>query len=61
MEGYEVLLTSNDEEETTYQIKVVRGSVNELIQLASRVGEVHGFKELVPSMNDIFIQTVQNN
>ena len=60
-EGYEVLLTSNDEEETTYQIKVVRGSVNELIQLASRVGEVHGFKELVPSMNDIFIQTVQNN
>ncbi len=58
---YLVLSTHHDEEETTYQIKVSGGNANELIQFASRTGEVHSFKEVVPSMNDIFIQTVQNN
>jgi ABC-2 type transport system ATP-binding protein len=59
--GYVVQSTLAEEEETIYKIKIEGGSSNELIQLASKTGEVHSFKELVPSMNDIFIQTVQNN
>jgi ABC-2 type transport system ATP-binding protein len=68
-ESMEGLLTSNytllekhfEEEEHTYTIKINGGNPNELIQLAARSGEVHEFRELVPSMSDIFIQTVQNN
>lgn len=59
--GYLVQSITPDEEETIYKIKIEGGSSNELIQLASKIGEVHSFKEVVPSMNDIFIQTVQNN
>ena len=59
--NYQILSSANDDEETTYQVKISGGNANELIQLASKTGEVHSFKELVPSMNDIFIQTVQNN
>jgi ABC-2 type transport system ATP-binding protein len=59
--GYKIESTRVEEEETIYKIKIEGGSSNELIQLAGKTGEVHSFKELVPSMNDIFIQTVQNN
>jgi ABC-2 type transport system ATP-binding protein len=68
-EGLESLLTSNytlieksaEDDEHTYTIKINGGNPNELIQLAARSGEVHEFRELVPSMSDIFIQTVQNS
>jgi len=59
--GYNIQSTSHDDEEVIYQIKIEGGSPNELIGLAGKLGQVHGFKEVVPSMNDIFIQTVQNN
>lgn len=59
--NYNILSEVKDEEETVYQVKIIRGNANELIQLASKAGEVHSFQELVPSMNDIFIQTVQKN
>ncbi len=60
-EAYRVVSTEVDDEETIYRVKINGGSANELIQFASKTGEVHNFKEVVPSMNDIFIQTVQNN
>ncbi len=59
--NYQLLSTKKDDEETTYEIKIVSGSSSDLIQLAGKAGDVHSFKELVPSMNDIFIQTVQSN
>ncbi len=59
--GYEILSSKKEEEENTYSIKIIGGTPNELIQIASRSGEVHEFKEVIPSMSDIFIQTVQNN
>jgi ABC-2 type transport system ATP-binding protein len=59
--NYELISKSEEQEEMIYQIKINHGSPNELIQLASRSGEVHEFRELIPSMNDIFIQTVQNS
>lgn len=59
--GYEIVSQSKEEEESIYTVKINGGTPNELIQLASRSGEVHEFKEEIPSMSDIFIQTVQNN
>lgn len=61
------VLTSNyaivgefmDEDEKVYKVDISHGSANELIRLASGIGDVHYFQELIPSMNDIFIQTVQ--
>lgn len=36
-------------------------SPNQLVKNLSQVGEIHSFNEVIPSMNDIFIKTVQQN
>ena len=36
-------------------------SSNELLSLLTSKAEVHHFVEVIPSVNDIFIQTVTNN
>lgn len=59
--NYELISKHEEKDEVIYRIKITGGNPNELIQLAARSGEVHEFRELVPSMSDIFIQTVQNS
>ncbi|MBT8255779.1 MAG: ATP-binding cassette domain-containing protein [Bacteroidia bacterium] len=52
--------TINDE--LQYTVKLTNGSTsNDLIQYLSGLGELTHFVEVVPSANDIFIQTVRNN
>ncbi len=52
--------TINDE--LQYKIKVPTNSnANELVSYLTSLGEVNHFVEVVPSANDIFIQTVQNH
>ena len=36
-------------------------SPNQLVKNLSQIGEIHSFNEVIPSMNDIFIKTVQEN
>ncbi len=38
-----------------------KASPNELVKNLSRIGEIHSFNEVIPSMNDIFIKNVQQN
>ncbi|MEL6809815.1 MAG: ABC transporter ATP-binding protein [Bacteroidota bacterium] len=52
--------TINDE--LQYNVKLpVGASSNELLSYLNGMGQVTHFVEVVPSANDIFIQTVQNN
>lgn len=58
--NYKINSDETEDEERVYKVDITNGNANELIKLASTVGDVHYFKEIIPSMNDIFIQTVQN-
>jgi len=52
--------TINDE--LQYKVKIPKGgSSNELVNYLSNLGQITHFVEVVPSANDIFIKTVQNN
>lgn len=49
-------------EELQYKVKLPNGtSSNDLLLQLSHLGEVTHYVEVVPSANDIFIETVQNN
>lgn len=59
--NYQINAEETEDEEKVYKVDISHGTANELIKLAATVGDVHYFKEIIPSMNDIFIQTVQQN
>ncbi|MEA3505211.1 MAG: ATP-binding cassette domain-containing protein [Bacteroidota bacterium] len=60
--NYELLKESIDEEVHQFDIQIKNGtSPNDLISNLTNVGTIQSFKEIIPSMNDIFITTVQNN
>ena len=42
------------------QVKLLNGSINELLQTIMPQTNLIGFREIVPSMNDIFINLVKN-
>jgi ABC-2 type transport system ATP-binding protein len=47
--------------ELQLQIQLNNSSPNELLHALTQRGQVTHFMEKIPSVNDIFIQTVQNN
>ena len=48
--------------ELQYKIKISdRGSVNDLVNYLTTLGQLTHFSEVIPSANDIFIETVNNN
>lgn len=49
------------EDEVKLNIKLHDNSPNDLLSYLTTKGEVSHFVELIPSVNDIFIQTVKNN
>ena len=57
---FEVREKANTGNQFDYQIKVMEGgSANRLLQYVMDHGEVLAFNEVLPSMNDIFIQQVE--
>jgi len=57
--GFNVLEVNDDEGLKRYKIQVPAGAQpNELLQVLIPHVEIHGFQELLPSMNDIFIRKV---
>lgn len=50
-----------DGDTNTFQIPVEEGKSNEVLQEAMAIGEVIGFKEILPSMEEIFIQQVKKH
>lgn len=62
LEHHEVVEISPLNGYQTALIKMSQGSgVNQLLALAIKHCEVHGCQEILPSMNDIFIQVVNQN
>lgn len=60
-DGYEVMESSNGDISLA-KIKILnKQSPNELLRTLISHVEVHSFKELIPSMNEIFINTVNLN
>lgn len=60
--GYEVVDHSSDGDSVKARIKILRDNTpNQLLQAILPVVEVHGFREILPSMNDIFIAKVKNS
>ncbi|ULC58734.1 ATP-binding cassette domain-containing protein [Flaviramulus sp. BrNp1-15] len=49
------------EDELKLNIKLNEDKPNDLLSYLTNIGEVSHFVELIPSVNDIFIQTVKNN
>lgn len=59
--GFNVIETSEDEGLKLYKIKVPEKTrPNELLQNLLPHVEIHSFQEILPSMNDIFIQKVND-
>lgn len=57
--GYNIIETAEDEGLKRYKVLVPEGTQpNELLQNLIPHVEIHGFQELLPSMNDIFIHQV---
>lgn len=57
--GAELLDTKEDGELRTARVKLIGNNTpNHLLQAILPVAEIHGLKEIIPSMNDIFIRTV---
>lgn len=55
----ELLQEENHETMITYRIRLKSGfSSNELLSSFIKKGTIHGFREMIPSMNEIFIQSV---
>ena len=61
--NYEVLQTrAREENHMTSQVRMKNGhSPNQLIQDLVQVTEVHGFREKIPTMNEIFIRLVKGH
>lgn len=58
--AYQVVETDTAAIHTTLKIKSIdQQPPNELLQQLIRQSEVHGFREILPTMNDIFIATVK--
>lgn len=57
--NFSLLDSQNNQEINSAKIKIEKGSSNELLQSLLPHLQVHSFKELIPSMNDIFIKRVQ--
>ena len=48
--------------EKQYKIKLPEASsTNDLVTYLTSIGQLSHFEELIPSVNDIFIETIQNN
>ncbi len=63
-EKFEVKPTSfkTINKEQQYNIKISdKDSVNELVNYLTTLGQLTHFEEVIPSVSDIFIETVQNN
>ncbi len=59
--GAKLIDHSADEDMNTARVKLIgKTSPNELLQSILQAVEIHSFKEIIPSMNDIFISKVQN-
>lgn len=59
-EIYNVMETSSSENRRHYVVKVLEGgSANQLLQYVMNYGNILSFNEILPSMNDIFIQQVE--
>ncbi len=64
LEKFEVKPTSfkTINKEQQYNIKISdKDSVNELVNYLTTLGQLTHFEEVIPSVSDIFIETVQNN
>lgn len=63
-EKFEVFPTSfkSINDELQYKIKIpANSSPNDLVEYLTSKGQLNHFAEVIPSANDIFIETVQNN
>lgn len=49
------------DEELKLEVQLGEGNTNELLSFVSQLGRITHFEEVIPSANDIFIQTVKNN
>ena len=59
---FSVMETSSSANQHYYVVKVLDGgSANQLLQFVMEYGNVLAFNEVLPSMNDIFIQQVNNS
>lgn len=60
---YKILENRMEDDKTHLSLEVIDSSVtsNDLIHSVLSVGQLIGFNEVVPSMNDIFIKVVQDN
>jgi len=59
--GAKLIEHATDEDMNTARVKLTGNtSSNELLQSILPAVEIHSFKEIIPSMNDIFISKVQN-
>jgi ABC-2 type transport system ATP-binding protein len=57
--GAELIDTQEDGELKTARVRLTgKNTTNDLLQAILPVAEIHGLKEIIPSMNDIFIRTV---
>jgi ABC-2 type transport system ATP-binding protein len=57
--GYELLDVKEDPDHNIARVKMLQNqSPNDLLNSLLPHVEVHGFREIIPSMNDIFIRTV---
>lgn len=59
---FKILETDEADEHIEAKIKILnQATPNELIRNLMQIGEIQSFNEVIPSMNDIFIQKVQEN
>lgn len=59
---YEIVETSTKDNKQLVQIKLLHNlTTNDLIQQLLPLGTMTGFREVIPSMNDIFIQVVEQS
>lgn len=60
--GAEVLEKQTEDDVHTFTLKIAKGvTTSQLLQAVLPVCEIQGFHEILPSMNDIFIQKVSND
>lgn len=57
--NFSLIDSQNNSEINSAKIKIEKGNSNDLLQSLLPHLQVHSFKELIPSMNDIFIKRVQ--
>ena len=58
---YEITSATHDDDIHTVGVKLLKQlTTNELIKILLPMGDVVGFKEVIPSMNDIFIKVVED-